>query len=92
MSGWCVEKEKMEGSANIREDQTWEAWEWGGGGEGAPDPPPPAPPLTPLREFATGAVTHNSVIICCDRVLAHTKPREYVCAWMYLAASMDVCI
>lgn len=26
-SGWCVEKEKMEGSANIREDQTWEAWE-----------------------------------------------------------------
>lgn len=64
----------------------------GGVGRVLLTPPPPAPPLTPLREFATGAVTHNSVIICCDRVLAHTKPREYVCAWMYLAASMDVCI
>lgn len=54
--------------------------------------PTPAPPLKPLREFASGAVTHNSVIICCDRVLAHTKPSEYVCAWTYLAASMDVCL
>lgn len=53
---------------------------------------PRTPILPPLREFATGTVTHDSIIICCDRVLAHTKPGEYVCAWIYLAASMDVCI
>lgn len=46
----------------------------------------------PHREFATGAVIPNSIIIYPDRVLARTKPREYVCAWIYLAASVDVCI
>lgn len=103
MSRWRVEsEEKMEGNVNIREDQT-RPGSWGGsrGGPGSTLgkwwlllTPPPTPPLflPSLREFATGAVTRESIIICCGRVLAHTKPGEYVCAWIYLAASMDVCI
>lgn len=64
----CAEKEKIEGSVNIREDQTMWVIE---GGRGSTFGKwsllrPPLPhlrhspsPLTVLREFATGAVTHN---------------------------------
>lgn len=77
----CRLKKKREGSVNIRGPDEAR----GSVGEVAATP-------DPHREFATGAVIPNSIIIYPDRVLARTKPREYVCAWLYLAASVDVCI
>lgn len=48
MSGWCVEKEKMESSANIERGPDLGGLGVGGDGDGAPDPPTTRPsPDTP---------------------------------------------